>query len=217
MKYSALFFLIILIYFSSFNIIPNERIEFLNRRIYSFNRGLDKIFSNPCTDFYIKFCPNFFTNKIDNFFTNLFDIQNLFFNFLYLDLNNLKKNFLIVFINSTYGIFGLFKVSDFFNLSYKKYSLFNDKFFKLSNNSYIFFPFLGPFLKNHIFNLLFFQIINPFMYFFNNLYFYLLLEFFNKRSHIYIDDNFFHSSFLDGYSFLKDVYFQHFYVFNSNK
>ena len=78
--------------------------------------------------------------------------------------------------------------------------LFNQSF-------YLCCPFLGPgFLGNYIF-LFSIQFLNLFLYFYNEFLLYYFFYIINKKSYLNYDLNFFHSVVLDGYSFLKDIYF----------
>lgn len=218
MRYYIFLFFFIFIFFFNSNILSSDNIEFFNRRVYSFNRGIDRVFLNPCTDFYINVCPALIVKKVDNFFINLFDIQTLFLNLLFLNFKNVSKIFPKVVLDTTFGVFGFFSISKFFDLDFKSIALSNTHIFRIFFlKRYILFPFTGPGSINHIFNLCVFQLINPFVYILNNLYFYFFFEFISKKSHMYIDNNFFYTSVLDGYSFLKDIYFQHFYIFDSKK
>ncbi|HIH2763254.1 MAG TPA: MlaA family lipoprotein [Candidatus Azoamicus sp.] len=213
MKYFLFIFLFIFILFFDSDILSIKNLELCNRRIYSFNRGIDKIFLNPCTEVYITVFPNFLSSKIDNFFSNVCDIQNALLHLFFFKFKDLDKIFIKILINSTFGCLGFFKLSAVFDLNIKTTSFFNMSFFPfIFFKKYMILPIVGPGSTMHNFNLLIFQFLNPFFHMFNNLFFFYFLDLINKKSIVYFDTNFFHSNVLDGYSFLKDVYFQRFYI-----
>ena len=193
-------------------ILSDNSLEFLNRRVYSFNRGIDKVFLNPCTEFYLNVCPTFLSSKIDNFFSNLYDIQNVFLNLFFFKFGEFNNFLCKVLINSTFGFLGIINLSYNFNFT-SITSFFNMSFFPFNiDKKYIILPFIGPGLTNYNFNLLIFQLCNPLFYIFNDLSFFYFFTLILKKSIIYFDINFFHLNFLDGYSFLKNIYFQRFYM-----
>lgn len=213
MKYYLFVFILFFILFFNLNIISSNNLESLNRRVYSFNRGIDRVFFNPCIDMYITVFPNVLVSKIQNMFSNLSDIQNLFLNLFFFKFGELDRIFFRVLINSTFGFLGLIDMSANFKLDIKSISFFNMSFLPfVFIKKYMMLPIIGPGSTMHNFNLLIFQIFNPFFHIFNNLFFFYFLDLINKKSSLHFDCNFFHSNVLDGYSFLKDVYFQRFYV-----
>lgn len=212
MKYVLFIFLFIFVLFFNSNTLSSDKLELLNRRIYAFNRGIDKVFLNSCVETYINVVPESLALKINNFFSNLFDVQNLFLNLFLLKFKNFDKILPKVIINSTFGFLGFFDLAEKFNLNVEFISFFNMKSFPIIlSKKYIFLPVIGPGLTMYNLNILILQLFNPFFYIVNNLSFFYFIDLINKKSQIYFDSNFFHINFLDGYSFLKDIYFQRFY------
>ncbi|HIH2762307.1 MAG TPA: MlaA family lipoprotein [Candidatus Azoamicus sp.] len=111
MKYYLFIFLFFFILLFNSTILSDNSLEFLNRRVYSFNRGIDKVFLNPCTEIYINVCPTFLSSKIDNFFSNLYDIQNIFLNLFFFKFGEFNNFLCKVLINSTFGFLGIINLS----------------------------------------------------------------------------------------------------------
>ena len=207
MKQNTFIFIIILLLMT--NIKETEifdKMEFINRRIYAFNRGIDYILTDPATKIYVNIVPKFITNRIDDFFKNSEEIQNLIVYYKILNKEDFYYHVSRIMINSTFGLLGLFDIAKKIKKPYKEYNLNN--IFLFHKSSYIMIPVIGPgTLKNTIF-LLTTQIFNPYIYIFKDLIIFYFLEIINKKSQIMFDNMFFHKNFIDSYSFLKDIYMQ---------
>lgn len=174
-----------------------------NRKIYSFNRGFERILVNPSLNFYFDILPVNIKLNINNFF-HMFESTQYFF---ILFLNNNFKFCL------EYGFF-LFNGLAMSSLSFLNFNVvgsvfyFDDYRVLVNQSLYFFCPFIGPgFLGNYIF-IFSIQFLNLFLYFYNEFLLYYFFYIINKKSYLNYDLNFFHSIVLDGYSFLKDIYFQ---------
>lgn len=202
-------FFFVLFFFCFLNISNLKIDDSFNRRIYSFNRGFDKSFLNPSLTIYIEIFPSFLDKNISNFINNTSELNNLFFLFLKSDFHSITNSLHRFFLNFYFGFLGFFDVSQF-----------NDKFYKnfdfqmfmfscgLKDFVYMIIPVIGPSTLYFNFGLIFLHIINPYFYFFDNVFFYYFLEILNKKSVVLFDINFFHGVMIDGYTFLKDVYIQ---------
>ena len=209
MKHCISIFIIFLLFFFSTQCndkCQNNLLESINRRIYSFNRGVDKILLIPSSSAYINFIPQAINDKINNFYTNIFEIQNLFFYLIFYNFEHFLVSFSRVTINSTLGLFGLFDISKKSNLLYKDFNF--NIIFQTYKSTYMMLPIIGPgTIRTNVY-LLCTQILNPIIYIFNRLAVYYFLEIIVKRSTLMFDTTFFHKTMLDGYSFLKDIYIQ---------
>lgn len=202
--------LILIFFFSSnikiFDSDEYDRIENLNRRIYAFNRGIDYILINPIIKIYINVVPEFLKNRINNFFRHANELQNILIYLIVLDRKEFYLYINRIIINSTLGLLGIFDVAAKMKIPYKTHDL--DKILLFYKSRYMILPIIGPgSFKNNIF-LLSTQIFNPYIYIFNNMAIYYLLEIINERSKIMLDNDFFYKNMIDGYSFLKDIYMQ---------
>jgi len=209
MKQITSIFIIVLLFFFSTQCndkCKNDLLEIVNRRIYAFNRGVDKILLIPASSLYIKFIPNTINEKINNFYINISEIQNMIFEYFFYDFNHFILSFSRTIINSTFGVFGFFDIA-------KKSSL-NQQIFNFNNSIkayksyYMMLPILGPGTVRTNIYLLFTQFLNPFIYYLNRLVIYYFLEIIVKRSNFMFDTTFFHNNIIDGYSFLKNIYIQ---------
>ena len=85
----------------------NDTFEPLNRKIYAFNRILDRNLFKPVADTYVKFTPDPLQIGIANFFENLGEINIIVNDFLQ---GKFKQGFMDIgrfVINSTFGVLGL--------------------------------------------------------------------------------------------------------------
>lgn len=180
-----------------------NQIEYLNKRIYEFNRSLDIFFFEKITINYIKITPEILKENLNNFFSNIEEIQNITFNII-----EKKKYIKRPIINTIFGIIGLFDIAFFFNIKKIKNNT-NLKKIKYNNlKIFVILPLIGPnILYNHI-NIITYQLINPFLYKKNFLYLYYILYIINKKTHLIYNYNFFHKNLISGYSFLKNVFLQ---------
>lgn len=212
MKQLLSIFIIFLLFFFSIQCndkCRNDLLESTNRRIYAFNRGIDKILVLPVSAAYITFTPDTITENINNFYTNISEIQNLLLSLFFCNPNQILLFFSRIIINSTFGFIGFFDIAKKTNLTHQNIDF--NALLNLYKSNYIMLPVLGPgTIKTNIY-LLFTQILNPFIYIFNKLAIYYFLELIIKRSNLMFDTTFFHTNMFDGYSFLKDIYIQNLY------
>lgn len=156
-----------------------KNIENINRRIYSLNRGLDKIFFDKNLNIYINIIPINIKKNINILFNTLTILSKLKIS-LFLKSNNI----------------------------YNKNNYFNKKYKKKIINTYIILPILGPgTIKTHLI-LLLEEAFKPVIFLTKNKFLYYFFYIINKKSLLIYDINFFHNSITDGYSFLKDIFIQ---------
>ena len=90
---------------------PDDPLEGVNRKVYSFNDTLDQAFLIPLTNGYRAVAPEFVETGVSNFFSNISDIGNAVNNILQFKLVSAGSDIGRVLINSTFGILGLFDVA----------------------------------------------------------------------------------------------------------
>ncbi len=196
--YKFTFIIYFLVFFTSF--FCNLNLENFNKRIYSFNRGIDSVLIKPCLNLYISILPSILKIKFNNLFTGVELIQTVFLTFF---SNKLNLSFSFYTFNSLSNSF--FSLLNF-NISRINLINLNDFFFTFLGFKYIFLPFLGPIIFNNFMFFSFIQFFNIFLY--KDCFFYYFFYLINKRVYLNYDLNFFHLSILDGYSFLKDIFLQ---------
>lgn len=188
-------------------------IENLNRKIYTFNRGVDSILFSPFQNFYLNFIPSSIIFSFDNFFKNSRDCQLFFLNIFDLNFVGCKKNFIRFTFNSTFGVLGFLDFCKNLNIQYNEINF--DYKFHFYLSKYINVPFIGPSTIYGFVYLIFSQIFNPWLYVSDKIFIYYFLQIINKKIEIGVDINFFHKNIFDGYFFIKDLYIQSI-ILNSN-
>lgn len=212
MNYYLCGFLIFLFLFFGIKcdeVIDYKSFESFNRRIYAFNRGVDKVVLNPSVTMYVNLTPRRVENGINNFFKNTSEIQNFIIFLILKDFDHAFNSFFRFVINTTFGFLGFMDVASRVNLFYKYVDLkilFNT--YGYLESTYMMLPFVGPGTVKNNLSLLVTQALNPYFYILNNFIFYCFFEIVRKKSLIVFDGEFFHRTMFDGYSFLKDVYIQ---------
>jgi len=202
----SILFLLFFFNFKCENMLNADMLESFNRRMYAFNRGVDRVLLMPSTSFYIDVVPDVIDNGIDNFLKNISECQNFFLNLVTFKLDDLCSGLSRLVINSTFGFCGFVDLSANVNIFYKFFDF--NSVFGFYKSRYMMLPIVGPgTIKSNIY-LLFIQLLNPCVYLFDKLFIYYFFEVINKKSQIVFDSDFFHKNMVDGYSFLKDIYMQ---------
>jgi len=86
---------------------PQDPYEDFNRKIYSFNKVMDKTIARPLTVGYKAITPDFFESGVSNVFNNLGDIPNFLNNLLQGKPGDSISDLARFVVNSTLGIAGL--------------------------------------------------------------------------------------------------------------
>lgn len=87
-----------------------------NRKVYKFNRALDRKVLLPITHVYLSVAPRFIQTGATNFFENIADIPTMVNNILQGKLKNSASDLSRFAINSTLGIGGLWDIASSFGL-----------------------------------------------------------------------------------------------------
>lgn len=185
----------------------NEKVfsEFLNRRIYFFNYGIEKILFYPWVNIYSNKVPLFFKNRLRDFFKNAYDFQNFFVNIFFSNIKNINLSLHRLLINNSVGIIGFFDLAFLFNFYYEEITL-DSSFYK--NSFFLFLPLLGPTNSKEFIFFTFNQFFTPHLYLFKDITLYYFFEAINRKSELLLDINFIDKNMLDAYSFIKDIYIQ---------
>ena len=122
---------------------PKDPFEGFNRGMYKFNDTLDKAVLKPVARGYSAVMPTPARKMVHNFFSNLDDILVTGNGLLQFKFSQAASDFTRVWVNSTFGIFGLFDVAH-------KLEKHNEDFgqtlghWGVSSGPYLVLPFLGP-------------------------------------------------------------------------
>ncbi|MGH1486690.1 MAG: MlaA family lipoprotein [Cellvibrionaceae bacterium] len=120
--------------------------EGLNRAIFSFNNGIDKIFLKPVAKGYKFVTPDLAEAGVSNFFSNLLEIRNI----VNAGLQGKGEKTLTYtwrfIVNSTFGLFGLLDVASEMGLETEGGEDFGQTLaaWGVKSGPYIVMPFLGP-------------------------------------------------------------------------
>jgi phospholipid-binding lipoprotein MlaA len=122
---------------------PKDPLEGFNRGMYKFNDTLDKAILKPVAEGYNTVMPVPAKKMVHNFFSNIDDIFVTLNDLLQLKFSQAGSDFTRVWVNSTFGIFGLFDVAH-------KLEKHNEDFgqtlghWGVGSGPYIVLPLLGP-------------------------------------------------------------------------
>ena len=117
--------------------------ESFNRGVYKFNDALDRAVLKPVAQGYNKVMPMRGKKMVHNFFSNLDDIFVTANDLLQLKFAQATSDFTRVWVNTIFGVFGLFDVAD-------KLEKHNEDFgqtlgyWGVNSGPYLVLPFLGP-------------------------------------------------------------------------
>ncbi len=123
----------------------SDRFENVNRKIFSFNKGVDKVLLKPVAKAYKAVTPKFVDKSIGNFFSNLGDVGNVINNTLQGKFTDAASDAERFVFNSTLGFAGLVDVASAAGLK-KHDEDFGQTLAKwgVKSGPYVMLPFLGP-------------------------------------------------------------------------
>ncbi len=191
---------------------PDDPYEALNRRVHNFNMAFDATILKPPAKFYKAVVPAPVRASVNNFYSNINMIPTVANDLLQVDFSYALKDTWRFFINSTFGIGGLFDVANNFGLP----SHSNDLGLTLAKwghkkSAYLVIPFLGPSTIRDGAGMLGDYFLTPYPYItFDNhiiLYSLLSLRYIDLRAQ-YLDNERVLEEALDKYTFLRDAYLQ---------
>ncbi len=124
---------------------PRDPLEGLNRAVYAFNDGFDRVLFKPVARGYRAITPEPVDQGISNFFSNLEDVGSAVNNLLQLKLARAASDVGRVAVNSTVGILGFIDVAS--QLKLEKYGEdFGQTlgYWGVGPGPYLVLPFIGP-------------------------------------------------------------------------
>lgn len=124
---------------------PQDPYESWNRKVYSFNKTMDKVVSRPLTVGYKAVTPDFVESGVSNVFSNLEDIPNFLNNLLQGKPGDSLSDLARFVVNSTLGIVGLWDPASSMGLE-KHDEDFGQTLatWGVGDGPYMMLPFLGP-------------------------------------------------------------------------
>jgi len=124
---------------------PRDPFEPLNRGIYKFNDGVDKVLFKPLAEVYQGVLPQFVRTGVGNFFSNFQDVIVALNNLLQGKVTDAGMDLCRIIVNSTVGLLGLIDVGTEIGLE-KHQEDFGQTLGRwgIGTGPYIVIPFLGP-------------------------------------------------------------------------
>ena len=131
-------------YDQSYNFKIYDPYENFNRKVYKFNKIVDKYIIMPPAAMYSVIVPNSAKKGVNSFVSNLREPLNVIYGVIQLKPNESVNSFFRFFINSTFGILGIFDVAELMGLK-KRNRSFGDvlKYYGAKQGPYIILPILG--------------------------------------------------------------------------
>lgn len=191
---------------------PADPYESINREIHKFNMAFDATMLKPPARLYKAMVPAPVRGSINNVYENINMIPTTANDLLQGDFRSATKSTWRFFINSTFGVAGIFDVAarwglpphtNDLGLTFAKWG---DK-----HSPYIVIPFLGPSTIRDGMGMLFeYALITPYAYIDDDavLYSILALRYVDLRSQ-FLDTERLMQEAIDPYAFIRDAYLQH--------
>lgn len=131
-----------------------DPLEPMNRKVFAFNRGMDRVFFKPVARGYRKVVPAPVRGSITNFFSNLTTPRSALNNFLQGEPGQGFNELARFFINSTIGVGGLFDVASASGMErYDENFAQTLSVWGVPDGPYLILPFWGPNMASDAFAL----------------------------------------------------------------
>jgi len=124
---------------------PRDPLEPLNRGVYQFNDGVDRILFKPAAEVYRAVLPQIVRTGVGNFFSNLNDVIVALNNLLQGKVASAASDLSRILVNSTIGLLGLYDAATDLGLE-KNYEDFGQTlgYWGIGDGAYLVLPFIGP-------------------------------------------------------------------------
>jgi phospholipid-binding lipoprotein MlaA len=186
--------------------------EGVNRKIYSFNKGVDDYVAKPISDAYLWLTPKFVQTGVSNFFNNLSDINVFLNDFMQGKLSQGGLDTGRFLVNSSLGLGGLFDVATGFGLEQHEEDFAQTlAVWGVPQGPYLMIPVLGPMTSRGVPGAVFDAAANPTSYigFGVPLQFLQMLQVIDARASAEGDLNFINEAALDPYIFTREAFLQY--------
>ena len=124
---------------------PRDPLESVNRGIYQFNDGADRVLFKPAAEVYRAVLPDFARTGINNFFANIHDVIVALNNLLQGKAGQAVSDVGRIAVNSTFGVLGFVDIATELGLE-KHYEDFGQTLGRwgFASGAYLVIPILGP-------------------------------------------------------------------------
>lgn len=187
--------------------------ENFNRKVYSFNEGVDKAVLKPVAKGYVAVVPAIARRGVTNFFNNLGMIVTTFNDALQLKGTKVPVDFARFTTNVVFGLGGLIDVASELNIENR-----NEDFgqtlgyWGARSGPYLVLPFFGPSSVRDGSGLVVDFLVSPYVYVHDDetaiRWGLFALDVIDTRANLLAAENFLDQASLDRYSFLRDSYLQ---------
>jgi phospholipid-binding lipoprotein MlaA len=191
---------------------PRDPLEPINRSIFKFNDGWDKVVSQPVAEGYKAVLPPPVRNGVSNFFGNWRDTTTAINNFLQFKLGRAASDVGRIIVNTTVGFFGVFDVASRIGLQKHEQDFgLTLGVWGIPNGPYLVLPFLGPSTARDTVGYVVDIYTDPQIYLVTNspeTYIVLGVRIVNVRANLLEAGQIFEQAAVDRYAFLRDAYLQ---------
>lgn len=192
---------------------PRDPYEPLNRKVYSFNEGVDKAVLKPVAKGYVAVIPAIARRGVTNFFNNLGVVVTTFNDALQAKGTKVPVDFARFTTNLVFGLGGLIDVATELRIENR-----NEDFgqtlgyWGLNSGPYLVLPFFGPSSVRDGTGLAVDFVVSPFVYIEEDeaavRWGLFALDVIDTRANLLAAETFLDEAALDRYSFLRDTYLQ---------
>ena len=186
-----------------------DTFESVNRKIFSFNQGVDNLLLKPTAKVYKAVTPEFVDKSIGNFFSNLGDVGNAINNTLQGKFSDAASDTERFVFNSTFGFAGLVDVASATGIQ-KHDEDFGQTLAKwgVKSGPYVMLPFLGPStVRDAAAKISVDRYTDPAHYSDENIALFIV-ETVKKRSDFFAEEEILNGLSTDKYSALRDIWLQ---------
>jgi phospholipid-binding lipoprotein MlaA len=191
---------------------PRDPLEPVNRSIYKFNDGWDKVVAQPVAEGYKAVLPPPVRNGVNNFFGNWRDTTTAINNLLQFKLGHAASDVGRIIVNTTVGFFGVFDVASRIGLQKHEQDFgLTLGVWGIPNGPYLVLPFLGPSTARDTVGYVVDIYTDPQIYLVTNspeTYIVLGVRIVNVRANLLEAGQVFEQAAVDRYAFLRDAYLQ---------
>ena len=191
------------------DVVPKtDKYEKFNRKVFRFNKKIDKAIIKPIAKGYKKITPDIVEKGISNFFSNIGDIKNAFNNVLQFKIGDAGNDLTRFAFNSTFGLAGFIDVAS--GLGMEKH---NEDFgqtlakWGVKPGPYVVMPIFGPSTLRDSYSFYVDAATNPLVYT-NKRLEYSVVNGINKRAKLLATEKIINEITEDDYTLIRDAWLQ---------
>jgi phospholipid-binding lipoprotein MlaA len=192
---------------------PRDPYESVNRKVFAFNEGVDKVLLKPVAKGYVFIMPTFARRGVTNFFNNLGMVVTTFNDAVQLKGSKVPVDIARFTTNLVFGLGGLIDVASEYNIEYRVEDFGQTMgHYGAGSGPYLVLPLIGPSTVRDGSGLAVDFVVSPFFYVEHSepgvRWGLFALDIVDTRANLLEAENFLEQAALDRYSFLRDSYLQ---------